>query len=94
MIVFSQRIAVRGVLREVAGTLCRNQDQRAAPIGHQAALRERTGDHPRVPYMLDSDQLLIGSDDDFPTGVKLITLQIPSLSYAVPRPSLLPLVTL
>jgi hypothetical protein len=38
-------------LREVAGALGRNQDQRAAAIGHQAALQqsERVGDHPRVP---------------------------------------------
>jgi hypothetical protein len=38
------------LLRKVAGALGGDQDQRAAAIGHEAALQQpkRIGDHPRV----------------------------------------------
>jgi len=49
-------------LREVAGALGGDQYQRAAAIGHQAALQqsERVGDYPRVQHVLDGDRRLEG----------------------------------
>src|SRR2546422_578678 len=40
------------------GALGRDQDQRAAAIGHETALQqpERVGDHPRVQHILDGDR--------------------------------------
>jgi len=45
-------------LREVAGALGRNQDQRTAAIGHHTTQQEpeRVGDHPRVQHVLDGDR--------------------------------------
>jgi hypothetical protein len=50
-------------LREVAGALDRNQDQRTAAIGHQATLQqsERVGAHPRIEHVLDGDPRFEGS---------------------------------
>ena len=45
--------------REILGPLGRRQDQRAAAVGHQAALQqaERIGDHPRAQHVVDGDRI-------------------------------------
>ena len=70
---------VDGPGREILGALGRGQDQRAAAIGHEAALQqaERIGDHPRVQDVLDGDRVLEG-------GARVLA---PPIRAARPRPS-------
>ena len=74
------------LLREVAGALGRDQDQRTAAIGHQAALQqpERVGDHPRIQHILDGDRRLEGAARVFAAHSRCTTQTIASCSCVRP----------
>jgi len=53
-------------LREVAGALGGNQDQRAAAVRHEATLQwpDRVGDHPGIEHILDLISYVTELPDD------------------------------